>query len=211
MLSGGSKGLKVSRSPDLPPWALGRRTGCGRAADSEQRAASSEGGDSTTDSAAQQWLGHPRASMDERAASTLVGAESRGGGLELCRCCDTHLVPGARRYMREAEARSTGLARAIDYAARHESALQHIRPSGLKRPVSVAQGAWRTTKSISVNAQGASCTSSDGAAPSETGGRRASATAYKREGIPAPRARTHQRLGVPRAKESSHGWHGRGH
>lgn len=73
-----------------------------------------------------------------------------------------------------------------------------LAPGRLKRRLSVAPGAWetgRSTISNLVSARGASCTSSDGAASSETGGRRGtSVTAYKREGIPALKGRHNQRL-----------------
>jgi hypothetical protein len=110
------------------------------------------------------------------------------------RCC---CHQGARRYMRgagggqEARSKITGAWESIDYAARHESALQHLRPGGLKRRGSVAQGALRTTKSISVNAKGASCTWSDGAAQVKPeGGRRARRRTRGREFLLQGRAHT---------------------
>jgi hypothetical protein len=56
--------------------------------------------------------------------------------IEPCRFRDTQLFPfpGAARYKREARGNMYG---AIDNnAARHESALRHRRPGGLKRPAS---------------------------------------------------------------------------
>jgi hypothetical protein len=94
--------------------------------------------------------------------------------------------------------------------ARHQSTLRHIRQACLKRPVFVAPDTWEmeTPQCRPRSAKGASCTSSDGAASSETGGRGGRIDGVQ-EGW-APQGRTQSASGAIKQKKSCYGrglWH----
>jgi hypothetical protein len=104
--------------------------------------------DSTTDSAARKGefdSKRPRAPWSRGWQRLLVGAEIRGCGLELGRCCDTYRLPGAARYLRETKALGRVL---VEFTLPGTKALCNtLALSGLKRRLSVAPGAWETGRS----------------------------------------------------------------
>lgn len=110
--------------------------------------------------------------------------------------------------------RSSRRASRFHSVARHESTLQHICPGGLKRRLSVAPRAWKTGRAQyrSRQCEAASCTSSNGAAPSETGGRRGRSVTVLQEGSTScSQGRTQSApTGALEQKKSRHGCSGRG-
>lgn len=109
------------------------------------------------------------------------------------------------QYLKERERKERSWPRAGGiHSARYKGALQHIgswpiETAALCRTRNLEDGQRHNIDLV--GARGASCTSSDGAAPYETGGReRAGVTAYKKERVPTLKGGQNQRL-EPLAKE----------
>ena len=97
--------------------------------------------------------GRPRTAMDQgQASSSLVGAAIRGDGCEQCRCCDTHLLPGAAPIYERNRSKISGPCPTYRLCCQEP---KHSATHSLKRRVVVAQELQEGTKSISVNAKGA--------------------------------------------------------
>lgn len=130
----------------------------------------------------------------------------------MCRYCDTHGLPGAGQYMGETGVISKACqsislgCQAQRHSATHSS--WRFETATLCCTESLEDGAG-TVRSRQCEA--ASCTWSNEAASSETGGRRGrSLTAYKKGALPVPKGGHNQRLlGALEQKKSSHGCTGR--